>query len=61
MLTTWYGSCLSKEVHDHQVEHQIAQNKVSKGPLWGKVLQNADGVLAHNVMPDLQSKMDPTR
>jgi len=34
-----YGSCLSKEVHDHQVEHQVAQNKVSKGPFRGKILQ----------------------
>ena len=33
------GSFLSKEVHDHQVEHQVAQNKVSKGPFRGKILQ----------------------
>ena len=38
-----YGSCLSKEVHDHQVEHQVAQNEVSKGPFWGKILQEMFG------------------
>ena len=44
-----YSSCLSKEVHDHQVEHQVAQNKVSKGPFWGKILREI--FLANRIMP----------
>ena len=46
-----YSSCLSKEVHDHQVEHQVAQNKVSKGPFWGKILREI--FLANRIMPYL--------
>uniref|UniRef100_A0A2P2KTU7 Dolichyl-diphosphooligosaccharideprotein glycosyltransferase subunit DAD1 n=1 Tax=Rhizophora mucronata TaxID=61149 RepID=A0A2P2KTU7_RHIMU len=33
------GSTLTQEIHDHQVKHQIAENKISKSTLWWKILE----------------------
>ena len=37
-LNSLYDSFSSEEVHDNQVEHQIAQDEICKGPFWRKIL-----------------------